>query len=35
VADIGATGLWIAVIAVGIGLTAISLRRPHPPTSHP
>jgi hypothetical protein len=32
-ADIGASGLWIAVISVGIALVAIDLQRrrtPHP-----
>jgi hypothetical protein len=27
VADVGASGLWIAVIAVGIALVAIDMRR--------
>lgn len=34
VADIGASGLWIAVIAVGLALVAIDLNRrssTHPP----
>jgi hypothetical protein len=30
VADIGSTGLWIAVIAVGVATVAIGMRRPHP-----
>jgi hypothetical protein len=28
IADIGASGLWIAVIAVGIALVAVSLVKP-------
>jgi len=27
--DVGATGLWIAVITVGIALVAIGQRKPH------
>ena len=34
-ADIGAAGLWIAIITVGIALVAISRMHPNPTAKNP
>jgi len=31
-ADVGASGLWLAVVAVGIGMVAVGQAHPHHPT---
>jgi hypothetical protein len=30
--DVGASGLWLAVIALGIGMVAVGQAHPHHPT---